>query len=248
MNENRLINSVLAYLKELETDYAILINGEWGSGKTYFVMNQLFRSVKNKYTDMRCVHVSLNGLEDLDEIYQKILVELLSNQEAARVGFGLLKTLLQLDIEIPKIGLKSKNIVAVLKNTSLVIAKESKSAPDIFLCFDDIERISSKTSIEAVLGYIYANFIERKHMKVLLISDEGKIDSSAYKIGKEKIIGRTFLFSPLIGEVFQQILTNIVSSMEIRERIETEKEFLLKLFETYIQSRSATEATSRGVL
>ncbi|MDP2754222.1 MAG: P-loop NTPase fold protein [Nitrospirota bacterium] len=223
----------MAYIDELKTDYAILINGEWGSGKTFFITNQLFSSVKNKYPSMRCVHISLNGLENLDEIYQKIVVELLSNQKIAGIGFGMLKTLLELDIEIPKIGLKPANIVKVLKNTSLVIAKESSSSPDLLLCFDDLERISSKTTIEAVLGYIYANFIERKRMKVLLISNEAKIESSAYMHGKEKIVGRTFLFTPSLRAVFSQILSEIVICKNSRERIETEKEFLLTLLEGY---------------
>src|SRR5208283_2530975 len=118
---NSLTSSILAYLDELETDYAVLINGEWGSGKTYFVKNQLFSSIRKHHRDMRCIHISLNGLEELDEIYVKIVVGLLSNQKSARIGSGMLKTLLQLDIEIPKVGLKSKNIANVLKNTSLVI-------------------------------------------------------------------------------------------------------------------------------
>ena len=234
MNKDELTNSILAYIDEVKTDYAILINGEWGSGKTFFIRNQLFNEVKKKYPSaLCCVHVSLNGLENLDEIYQKIVVGLLSNQKVAGIGFGMLKTLLELDIEIPKIGLKTKNIVNVLKNTSLVIAKDSSSSPDLLLCFDDLERMSTKMPIEAVLGYIYSNFIERKHMKVLLISNEAKIESSAYLHGKEKIVGRTFLFTPSVREIFPQILSEIVSSNKSRERIETEKEFLLTLFESY---------------
>jgi hypothetical protein len=233
MSVHNLIDSIVAYIEELKTDYAILINGQWGCGKTFFITHDLFTSLKDKYPKMRCVHISLNGLENLDEIYQKIVVELLSTQELARVGFGLLKTLLELDIEIPKIGLKSKNIINVLKNTSLVIAKESNVTPDMLLCFDDLERISGKTTIEGVLGYIYANFIERKHMKVLLISDESKIESSVYTHGKEKIIGRTFLFTPSIQAIFSHLLNEIVSDAKSREQIETEKEFLLTLFKDY---------------
>ncbi|MEJ2684331.1 MAG: P-loop NTPase fold protein [Candidatus Sulfobium sp.] len=232
MSMHSLIDSVLAYVAEPETDYAILINGKWGSGKTFFVSHQLFKRLGEQYPELRLVHVSLSGLDNLDEIYPKILVGLLSNQASARIGSGLMKTLLQLDIKIPKIGITTKNIANVLKDTSLVIAKETKSKPDMFLCFDDLERISNKIEAEAVLGYIYANFIESKHTKVLLISDESKISASAYKEAKEKIIGRTFSFSPSMRDAFPQILEELVAEIN-RERIEAEKEFLFALLDSY---------------
>ena len=31
-----LVESILDYIRSDYTDYAIMINGEWGSGKTYF--------------------------------------------------------------------------------------------------------------------------------------------------------------------------------------------------------------------
>ena len=31
-----LVESILDYIRADYTDYAIMINGEWGSGKTYF--------------------------------------------------------------------------------------------------------------------------------------------------------------------------------------------------------------------
>ena len=33
------------YLSVKETDYAILINGQWGCGKTYFIKNELFDEI-----------------------------------------------------------------------------------------------------------------------------------------------------------------------------------------------------------
>ena len=39
-----LVESILDYVRSDYTDYAIMINGEWGSGKTYFWNNK----IKNK--------------------------------------------------------------------------------------------------------------------------------------------------------------------------------------------------------
>ena len=35
-----LVESILDYVRADYTDYAIMINGEWGSGKTYFLEQQ----------------------------------------------------------------------------------------------------------------------------------------------------------------------------------------------------------------
>ena len=36
-----LIECICDYVKKPYTDYAVMINGEWGSGKTYFWNNKL---------------------------------------------------------------------------------------------------------------------------------------------------------------------------------------------------------------
>lgn len=47
-----LVESILDYVRADYTDYAVMINGEWGSGKTYFWNNK----VRNKIESMK-----LNG-------------------------------------------------------------------------------------------------------------------------------------------------------------------------------------------
>ena len=44
-----LVESILDYVRADYTDYAIMINGEWGSGKTYFWNNK----VRNKIESMK---------------------------------------------------------------------------------------------------------------------------------------------------------------------------------------------------
>ena len=44
-----LVESILDYVRADYTDYAIMINGEWGSGKTYFWNNK----IRNKIETMQ---------------------------------------------------------------------------------------------------------------------------------------------------------------------------------------------------
>ena len=40
-----LVESILDYIRSDYTDYAIMINGEWGSGKTYFWNNKIRKQI-----------------------------------------------------------------------------------------------------------------------------------------------------------------------------------------------------------
>ena len=89
-NSNKHIEEFLNdYLnKEESPDYAVLITGCWGSGKTYFIRQYLGgdrKEIKDWLTDCvkyTVVYVSLFGLKNRDEIDKKI-------QEVFRPNLGL---------------------------------------------------------------------------------------------------------------------------------------------------------------
>lgn len=73
-----LVESILDYVRSDYTDYAIMINGEWGSGKTYFWNNK----IKNKIEGLRLngrkyttIYMSLYGISNLEDISKKIFIE-----------------------------------------------------------------------------------------------------------------------------------------------------------------------------
>lgn len=73
-----LVDSILDYVRADYTDYAIMINGEWGSGKTHFWNTK----VKNKIESMQLngkkfttIYMSLYGISNLEDISKKIFIE-----------------------------------------------------------------------------------------------------------------------------------------------------------------------------
>lgn len=42
-----LVESILDYVRADYTDYAVMINGEWGSGKTYFWNNKVRKKIES---------------------------------------------------------------------------------------------------------------------------------------------------------------------------------------------------------
>ena len=73
-----LVESILDYVRSDYTDYAIMINGEWGSGKTHFWNNKIRKKIESmqlngkRYTT---IYMSLYGISNLEEISKKIFIE-----------------------------------------------------------------------------------------------------------------------------------------------------------------------------
>lgn len=58
--------------------YALLINGKWGSGKTYFVRETLIPHIKESDHDVN--YLSLYGIRSTDEISRMLCVQAIKNK------------------------------------------------------------------------------------------------------------------------------------------------------------------------
>ena len=77
-----LVESILDYIRADYTDYAIMINGEWGSGKTYFWNNKVRSKIETTEINgkrYRTIYMSLYGISNLDDISKKIFMEMNPN-------------------------------------------------------------------------------------------------------------------------------------------------------------------------
>ena len=73
-----LVESILDYIRSDYTDYAVMINGEWGVGKTHFWNNKIRKKIESmqlngkRYTT---IYMSLYGISNLEDISKKIFIE-----------------------------------------------------------------------------------------------------------------------------------------------------------------------------
>lgn len=66
------------YLKSDTSEYALLLNGKWGSGKTYFWKNVIEKHLGSELEgENQIVYISLYGISSVREIETKILSEFL---------------------------------------------------------------------------------------------------------------------------------------------------------------------------
>lgn len=180
MTADELNGYIMHYLEEDKTHTAIMLTGEWGSGKTYYVENVLVpflqREKKNripflkKGKENRCVVISLYGLEDLSDISKSIYMELRmkaldKDSEAVSTGKFIAKTVAK--------GIAGKLGLDVnMSEDDLKRIYSSIDLSDKLLVFEDLER--SDIEISKLLGYVN-NLVERDGVKVLLVANENEI-------------------------------------------------------------------------
>lgn len=169
MTAQELNNHILHYLKKDKTQTAIMLSGEWGSGKSYYIENELVPFLKQK--DAACVVVSLYGLEDTSEISKSIYMELRMRtlagkaSETVTTGRVIAKNVIR---NIAGIAGISFNI----PEDELKELYESIDLKDKLLIFEDIER--SDINVTKLLGYVNG-LVERDGVKVLLVANENEI-------------------------------------------------------------------------
>ena len=191
-----LVESILDYIRADYTDYAIMINGEWGSGKTYFWNNK----VRNKIESMqlngkryKTIYMSLYGISNLEEISKKIFIETTQLMDKNLKKY--MDSNSQVNIpEYAKTGLDMANFFGVTQNGDKIDYKEFFSTDDKVLCFDDLER--ANVDVIDILGYIN-NFVEHDHIKTIIICNEKELST---KLKNSNLEMKTFIATYLLDK------------------------------------------------
>ena len=184
MTNSELNEYILHYLKEDRIKSAIMLTADWGTGKSYYIQNELIPFLgKEENGSYSCVVVSLYGLKSVEEISKSLYLEsrmkfLPKGSEGFETGKFAVKTVV-------------KGITSFL---GVDLSKTEEELQDLYqsvdlsgklIILEDIER--SGINILEVLGYIN-NLVEQDEVKVLLVANEDEIlkyhDSKPDKNGR----------------------------------------------------------------
>ena len=211
-----LIESILDYVRSDYTDYAIMINGEWGSGKTYFWNNQVKKKIESlKLNGKRftTIYMSLYGISNLEEISKKIFME--TSQLMDRNLRKYMNANGQTTIpEDAKTGIDMANFFGNSSNGGKLDYEEFFSTDDKVLCFDDLER--ANVDVIDILGYIN-NFVEHDHIKTIIICNEKELST---KIKNSNLEMKTFIATYLLDKQGELNKTDKPMVEKIQEKIE----------------------------
>lgn len=204
---DQLISHIDSYLKDKDNQYAIALEGDWGSGKTRFIEEKLAEHLKDG--DYELVRVSMFGIATADDLYERIVMALvhlsdksMKTQSAAKMMGGALNGISSALIK--KTGLSLNLAVGIQSVACLMLRKKH------FLVFDDVERRSEHGDDLALFGTMN-DLVERLGMKVMLVSNAWggsearplrKFDSDV----REKLIWKVYSFRPCASALAKEIL------------------------------------------
>ena len=198
-------------------EYAVLLNGAWGSGKTWFIKKYIERQESK---GKKVAYISLNGLSKTsdidDEIFRCIHPKLASKgaKILGKVAKGALKVAFRFDWD----GDSKHDGQISTSIPNIVLPDYLKITAKFILVFDDLERCELKK--EEILGYINY-FVEQEGIKTLIVSNEEEIkDNEEYARKKEKLIGATFSYTEDQDLAIQSIL-NEVNFEELKRLLNT---------------------------
>ena len=211
-----LVESILDYIRSDYTDYAVMLNGEWGSGKTHFWNNKIRKKIESmqlngkRYTT---IYMSLYGISNLEDISKKIFMETTQLMDKNLKKYMNSKGQETIP-EYAKTGIDMANFFGVTQNGNKVNYGEFFSTDDKVLCFDDLER--ANVDVIDILGYIN-NFVEHDHIKTIIICNEKEL---ATKLKSSNLEMKTFIATYLLDK--QNELTKSDKPMveKIQDKIE----------------------------
>lgn len=198
MNGKQITEEILRYLDDEYYRCAVLIDGEWGCGKTYFVMNDLWKAInehENANAGRRLRYISLYGCRSVEEVEENIYCSIVDEkfyekyEQITNIDnyHGSKKDQIEKNGRI--ITSISRKIVSTLMQRLGISYKAYECVADfctmdknIFI-FDDLERCDC--SPNDILGYIN-DLVEHEGAKVILVANEKEI-GTLEEVGKKEL-------------------------------------------------------------
>ena len=189
------------YMINPDPQYAVLLKGKWGCGKTHFINHWINEYRRNQSVEqvLEPIYVSLYGLSDTKQITTAInrVICPIMYGKTAKIGKVLAKIasamVLKHEVDLNYDGISDLSINIGIDSLSKFKSNDNLANSNKLLIFDDLER--SEISMKLLLGYLNY-FVEQCHCHLIIIGDEDKIAEGENKkiFGefKEKTIGREF--------------------------------------------------------
>lgn len=205
-SQQEIISGIKVYINECYSDYAVMLNGSWGSGKTYFVKNELIPVLEEERKAV--IYISLFGIKCVDDLINVITMHVLniySNKRAQKraemnIGLKILNKQVSSSVsQIPSVfvGIINKGLKLVPNGDTAKaffsdIQKNTINFANYVFIFDDFER-SVIDKIE-LLG-LFDEMVEQNHAKVIIVCNEvallKKIEKDDEDFNNKKAVNNT---------------------------------------------------------
>lgn len=182
---------------------ALVLHGEWGSGKTYYCEHDLKTALDD--IDVKICRVSLFGVSDYDEVINRVIASCLPLSDKAVGGVcaainALAKNAIKACSSMLNNKIEDLGIQFSLKPDLLLPLLDMKNA---LVIFDDCERSSFAQDDRTFLGFVN-NMVENHGWHVMLVRN--KPMSFDEESSVEKAIMSQIHFEPDVQVLYQGIV------------------------------------------
>ena len=246
------IDELKYYCNEPDPVGALMLTGEWGSGKTFLIEHQLKEDLEKTHI---LVRVSLFGIESVEAVNKAVRSQWISNctsflgkiQDKTKI-VNMTKTIIGGAATFIPYLKDVKDAVLSIDPLDYVTIKpvvgEEDDEKKVVLIFDDLER--SKLSTTDVLGAIN-EYCENLHFNTIIIANEDKINRDSvngnisYDEIKEKIIERTIRLEPDYDAIVDSIVdSKIWFDDEYTDFLKKKRDLIKSIFSTEIGNEKNT--------
>jgi KAP family P-loop domain len=269
------INShIISYLDDYinpntSSEFAVLLTGSWGSGKTWFIQQYisdlnkvdpvvaeypfLLRRIYGFFSWFERQKITNMGKAQNIQSPKSFYISLYGAKSISDIEERMVISIAH-KIDTGFFSLQSKYLYGVISEIANGFKRVrlskllpvsyflQKSLARSILIFDDLERCD--IDCNDLFGFINS-FLEQENLKVILIANEGRIDNERkkkYDLIKEKLVGKTFV----VASEFDAIYNNFVDIIENQGAkqtllLEQNKNLIFNLFQEYTKSKKHTE-------
>ena len=187
---------------------AIVLKGEWGTGKTY-LWNSVIEKYRSNFARVNYSYVSLFGINSLADLKRSIFENTVPSKSAGVVTTknSVVENIKKLDLSDAVVGLRKifshgreAKIPFVGSFGGVIDSIQYSMVTETIVCIDDFERRGNSLSARDVLGLV-SNLIEKKNCSVILILNEGSLKpDDEFFTYSEKVFDYEIVFSPSVQE------------------------------------------------
>jgi len=210
---------IIALLNDTSFPPLVMLDGDWGEGKTYFTKNTLIPELKSK--GYKCVFFSLTGLANINDFKDRLLsASYIKNEINSEEGNSISTIFTSI---ISQFGGENGGTVASILSGASGLVKESMLSrlSDRTIIVDDLDRITDKKLCDLIIGECLQLSDDSNLKFIFIVNDKKNLADTAMK---EKV------FSGIV-----RLNKNLTESVEIAfgeySWFDTYREYVMKAIE-----------------
>ena len=207
MSTNIFHTCIDEYIHRDSTDYAILVTGDWGCGKSYYLNNTIAdeyngKDFKEENVLYSVITVSAAGLTSSSQLLSMLYEKIKGNRMLSAINKSSSFFSSQKDSNVSLVGSLLSSFTNLFQRRRIKKELENKKTKNVII-IDDLERY--KGGPDELFAAIQNTFIERHAHVIYVAFEDDLLDNAQYRKYKEKYIRYTLHFDILDEDLIRNV-------------------------------------------